>query len=76
VDEIARMNCCQSRVSVFAWSGAFLEKAFINQFFSVFYVTLSYTQQQVQQSKGVARDRASHLPTSTHVTLTNAVPVI
>jgi hypothetical protein len=40
--------------------GAFLEKVFINQFLSLFYVTLSYTQQQVQQSKRVARDSASN----------------
>ena len=43
------------------WRGASLEKCLVNAFLSLFYVTLSETRQQVQQSKGVARDRALHL---------------
>jgi hypothetical protein len=47
--------------SIYEEAGVSLGKCLVNAFLLDFYVTLSYTQTQVQQSKRVARDRASHL---------------
>jgi hypothetical protein len=48
--------------SIYEEAGASLEKPFINAFLSELPVTFQHLSLQVQQSKRVARDCASHLP--------------